>query len=73
MSGRSFSLNLQLFLRNSATSSIVGIEGEAPFLVTAIAEAAEAMRSASSAVFPDDTDEMKNPVNVSPAAVVSTA
>ena len=70
---RSFCLIFQLFLRNSVTSSIVGIEGDAPFLVTAIAEAADAVRSASSAVFPDATDEMKNPVNVSPAAVVSTA
>lgn len=60
-------------MRNSSTSSIVGIDGDAPFLVTAIAEAAEAILSASSAVFPNDTDEIKNPVKVSPAAVVSIA
>ena len=41
---RSFYLIFQLFLRNSVTSSIVGIEGDDPFLVTAIAEAEDDLR-----------------------------
>ena len=50
----------------------MGIEGDAPFLETAIADAAEAILKASAGVLPPITEEKKYPVKVSPAAVVST-
>ena len=54
------------------TSSIVGMETAAPFLDTAMDDATDANRSASGTSIPDDTHARKYPVNVSPAAVVSS-
>ena len=57
----------------SSISSIVGIDGAAPGLVTAIAAAFADSSSASPGVLPDRIPLRKNPEKVSPAAVVSTA
>ena len=53
-------------------SSRVGMEGPAPFLLTAIADAIAAVLRDSSTLFPLIMLPMKKPVKVSPAAVVST-
>ena len=58
---------------SASTSAIVGIEGAAPTRVTAIEEAFAAVRSAVCISAPSVSFLMKKPVNVSPAAVVSTA
>ena len=55
------------------TCAAVGMDGDAPRLVTAMDAALEAYLSASSGDCPPRMPPMKNPVKVSPAAVVSTA
>ena len=55
------------------TSSALGMDGVAPGLETAMEEAFAAILSASWMDLPSITAAMKYPVNVSPAAVVSTA
>ena len=55
------------------TSSLRGMEAEAPARVTAMADAFAASSMAASAVSPLETAAIKYPVKVSPAAVVSTA
>ena len=56
-----------------STSSKVGTEGAAPGLDTAIADALDARSNASFGLSPLLIADTKKPVNVSPAAVVSTA
>ena len=55
------------------TSSALGMDGVAPGLETAMDEAFAAILSASWMDLPSMTAAMKYHVNVSPAAVVSTA
>lgn len=57
---------------NSSTSLQVGMDALAPLLLTARAAAMEAILKASSTQSPLRILPMKNPVKVSPAAVVST-
>ena len=56
-----------------STSSLVGIDDEDPLRVTVIDEAREANFKVSSISNPRTSPEIKYPINVSPAAVVSTA
>ncbi len=63
----------QIFYKAAITSSREGIEGEAPFLVTVIEDAfALIFRISGIGIF-SKMPEIKYPVKVSPAAVVSTA
>ena len=55
------------------TSSIVGIETAAPALEQVMADAFDASSSEAGIFLPCNSPDKKNPVNVSPAAVVSTA
>ena len=57
----------------SSTSFLNGIDCTAPFLVTAIDEAFALILSTSGIAMPSIIPARKYPVNVSPAAVVSTA
>ena len=52
---------------------MIGIDTDAPFLDTAIADATDAIFKDFSTVFPIAVCAKKYPVNVSPAAVVSMA
>lgn len=67
--------NLSNYLpfKKSMTSSRDGIEDEAPERETAMEDAAAAVFNASSGDFSFIIEPRKKPVNVSPAAVVSTA
>ena len=56
-----------------STSSRRGMDAVAPGLETAMAEAFAAISSPSGTGIPPIREERKYPVNVSPAAVVSTA
>lgn len=56
-----------------SASAHSGTDGDAPFLVTAIAAARAAMSIACAAASPFSNAAIKYPVKVSPAAVVSTA
>lgn len=58
--------------RASSTSTGVGMEDEAPFLETARDDAADALFRHSGMPRPEERELRKYPVNVSPAAVVST-
>lgn len=55
-----------------STSSMVGIDGDAPMRETAKEAALDAISSAWEKELPPETQDTKNPVKVSPAAVVST-
>ena len=57
----------------SRTSRFIGMDAVAPGRETAIADAFAAISSPSLTGIPSMIEEIKYPVNVSPAAVVSTA
>ena len=63
---------IQPYYLSFLTSSIVGIEDDAPIRETVIDEALVAISKASLIFIPIATEAIKYPVKVSPAAVVST-